>query len=431
MVDLLFWPFVAGLALTGIHAYFGLHVLARGVVFVDLSLAQVAALGLTVAILAGHTVQSEAGYWYALAFAIGGAVLFALARPYERSMQPEAVIGIVYAVSASLGVLVLDRAPQGAEHIKQLLIGSILTVTPQEVGVLTALYGLIGAVHWVLRRPLLEVSFNPLLAAAHSRRIFLWDVVFYGSFALVVTSSVRIAGVLLVFSYLIVPAAIAGLFALTVRARLLIAWALGAALSAAGLYASWTWDLPTGPAIVAAFGVATALVALAFAFRRLLRAVRSKGASALTPVAMVLCGLISLVGLLLVAFPKMDQPWLDALENIAPSVQEAFLTPGERATRIDSLESVAQASTELTRLRALEQDVRWGTKEMDADKQERLRQYLAGRSEISAGDQLVLQALRAKARERQRYALGIPLLILGAGAIAVLARRQTRNRDIA
>jgi len=431
MVDLLFWPFVAGLVLTAIHAYFGLHVLARGVVFVDLSLAQVAALGLTVAILAGHTVQSETGYWYALAFAIGGAVLFALARPYERSMQPEAVIGIVYAVSASLGVLVLDRAPQGAEHIKQLLIGSILTVTPQEVGALAALYGLIGAVHWVLRRPLLEVSFNPLLAAAHSRQIFLWDVVFYGSFALVVTSSVRIAGVLLVFSYLIVPAAIAGLFALTVRARLLIAWALGAALSAAGLYASWTWDLPTGPAIVAAFGAATALVALAFAFRRLLRAVRSKGASALTPVAMVLCGLISLVGLLLVAFPKMDQPWLDALENIAPSVQEAFLTPGERATRIDSLESVAQASAELTRLRALEQDVRWGTTEMDADKQERLRQYLAGRSEISAGDQLVLQALRAKARERQRYALGIPLLILGAGAIAVLARRQTRNRDIA
>lgn len=431
MVDLLFWPFVAGLALTAIHAYFGLHVLARGVVFVDLSLAQVAALGLTVAILAGHTVQSEAGYWYALAFAIGGAVLFALARPYERSMQPEALIGIVYAVSASLGVLALDRAPQGAEHIKQLLIGSILTVTPQEVGALAALYGLIGAVHWVLRRPLLEVSFNPLLAAAHSRQIFLWDVVFYGSFALVVTSSVRIAGVLLVFSYLIVPAAIAGLFALTVRARLFIAWALGAALSAAGLYASWTWDLPTGPAIVAAFGAATALVALAFAFRRLLRAVRSKGASALTPLAMVLCGLISLVGLLLVAFPKMDQPWLDALENIAPGVQEAFLTPGERATRIDSLESVAQASAELTRLRALEQDVRWGTKEMDADKQERLRQYLAGRSEISAGDQLVLQALRAKARERQRYALGIPLLILGAGAFAVLARRRIRNRDIA
>ncbi len=414
MAELLFWPFVAGLVLTGMHAWFGLHVLARGVVFVDLALAQVAALGVTVAILAGHSVQSEAGYWYALAFAIGGAVLFALARAHEAAMQQEAVIGIVYAVSASLGVLALDRAPQGAEHIKQLLIGSILSVTPQEVGMLAALYGLIGAAHWALRRPLLEVSFNPLLAGALRRRVFLWDVVFYGSFALVVTSSVRIAGVLLVFSYLIVPAAIAGLFALSVRGRLFVAWALGAAMSAAGLYASWTWDLPTGPAIVAAFGAATALVAVGFAFKRI----------TLVRAAMVLCGLIALAGLLLTAFPRMDQPWLDALENVAPEVQEVFLTPDERATRTDSIESIATASAELTRLRALEQDVRWGAKAMDAEKQERLRQYLAGRSEISAGDQLVLQALRARARERQRFALGIPLMLLGASALVVLARRR-------
>jgi zinc/manganese transport system permease protein len=406
MLELLFWPFVAGLVLTGIHAYFGLHVLARGVVFVDLSLAQVAALGITVAILAGHGVQSEAAYWYALLFAIGGAVLFALARPYEKSMQQEAVIGIVYAVSASLGVLALDRAPQGAEHIKQLLIGSILTVTREEVGVLALLYGVIGIVHWLFRRPLLEVSFNPLLAAAQRRRIFLWDVVFYGSFALVVTSSVRIAGVLLVFTYLIVPAAIAGLFAATVRARLFIAWALGAGLSAAGLYASWTWDLPTGPAIVAAFGAATAVVALGFALRRMV----------LATAAVVGSGFIALAGVLLIAFPGIEQPWLDP-------VQELFLSEPERETRRDSLESIERASAELKRLRALEQDVRWGATQMDAEKQERLRQYLAGRSEISAGDQLVLQALRAKARERQRYALGIPLLLLGAGGLFALARR--------
>jgi len=415
MVELLLWPFVAGLVLTGIHAYFGLHVLARGVVFVDLSLAQVAALGLTVAILAGHPVQSDAGYWYAFAFAIGGAVLFALVRPYEKSLQQEAVIGIVYAVSASLAVLVLDRAPQGTEHIKQLLIGSILTVTPQEVGALAALYGLIGAAHWVLRRPLIEVSFDPLLAGARRRHVFLWDVVFYGSFALVVTSSVRIAGVLLVFSYLIVPAAIAGLFAAGVRGRLLIAWALGAALSAAGLYASWTWDLPTGPAIVAAFGAAAALVALGFAFKRLSGRLFAK----------IFCVFVGLAGLLLAAFPGMDQPWLDALENAAPAVQEAFLTSLERATRRDSVDSISAASAELARLRALEQDVRWGSKPMDAERQERLRQYLAGRSELLAGDQLVLKTLRAKARERQRYALGMPLLFLGAIGLAVLARKAS------
>ena len=178
MLELLFWPFVAGLVLTGIHAYFGLHVLARGIVFVDLSLAQVVALGITVAILAGHPVQSAAAYWYGLAFAGGGALLFALARRHEGALQQEAVIGIVYAVSAALGVMALDRAPQGAEHIKQILIGSIVTVRPQEVMSLALLYVALGTLHWLLRRPLLEVSFEPALAAAKRRRVFLWDVVF-------------------------------------------------------------------------------------------------------------------------------------------------------------------------------------------------------------------------------------------------------------
>src|ERR1700757_4243037 len=161
MLDLLLWPLMAGIVLAGIHAWYGQHVLARGVVFVDLSLAQIAALGLTVAILAGHPVQSEAGYWYALAFAAGGALLFAAARPRGEAVPQEAVIGIVYAVSAALGVLVLDRAPQGAEHINQLLVGTILTVTPQEVASLAALYAAIGALHLLLRRPIMQASFRP------------------------------------------------------------------------------------------------------------------------------------------------------------------------------------------------------------------------------------------------------------------------------
>ena len=328
MIELLLWPLVAGFVLAGIHAYFGMHVLARGVVFVDLSLAQVAALGLTIAILAGHSVQSEAGYWYAFAFAIGGAALFALARPYEKLLQQEAVIGIVYAVSASIGVLALDRAPQGAEHIKQLLIGSILIVTPQEVAHIALLYAAIGAVHLIFRQPLLEVSFHPLLAAALRRNVLFWDVVFYGSFALVVTSSVRMVGVLLVFSYLIIPAALAGLFAADLRWRLLLAWALGAGLTAVGLYASWTWDLPTGPAIVTAFGAATALVVLGLSVPKLTMRAAALFASAV----------VALAGLLLVAFPAMDQPWLDALEDIAPPVQTAFLSSGERFTRNEVLE---------------------------------------------------------------------------------------------
>jgi zinc/manganese transport system permease protein len=416
MLDLLLWPFLAGLALTSIHAYFGLHVLARGVIFVDLSLAQVAALGLTVAILAGHPVHSEAGYWYALAFALGGAVLFAIARPYEAALPQEAVIGIVYAVSAALGVIVLDRAPLGAEHIKQLLIGSILTVTPREVGELTLLYGAIGALHFICRRPLLEASLHPNRASAHQPRAFVWDVVFYVSFALVVTSSVRIAGVLLVFSYLIVPAALAGLFVPDLRRRLLLAWGLGALLTAAGLYASWTWDLPTGPAIVAAFGAATALIVLGGASRRLTR--RGAGIG--------ICALAIFTGLPLAAFPQMDQPWLDALEDVAPPIQTAFLTSGERATRQEALEAIGRSRAELARLRALHQDVQWGKVEIEPEKAERLRQYLAGKSEISAGDQLVLRHLRSKARERQRFGLGIPMFIAGACGLYALTRRRSR-----
>lgn len=415
MLELLLWPLVAGLVLTGIHAYFGLHVLARGVIFVDLSLAQVAALGLAVAILAGHSAHSEAGYWYALAFAIAGAALFAAARPYETSLPQEAIIGIVYAVSAALGVIVLDRAPLGAEHIKQLIIGSILTVTPKDVGQLFVLYAAIGILHFICWRPLAEVSFHPHPAATPQRR-FLWDVVFYISFALVVTSSVRIAGVLLVFSYLIVPAALASLLAVHFHRRLLIAWGLGAALTAVGLYASWTLDLPTGPAIVTAFGGAVALAALAAAARQL----------TLRKAGILACALAVLTALPLLAAPQMDQPWLDAVEDMAPVLQTAFLDSGERLTRTEAIGSIASARAELVRLQAVDQDVRWGKVEMAPEQAERLRQYLMGKSEISAGDQLVLRHLRSKARERQRLALGLPIFIAGLCGLYALMRRGSQ-----
>lgn len=412
MLELLLWPFFAGLVLTGIHAYFGLHVLARGVVFVDLSLAQIAALGMTVSILAGHSAQSDAGYWYALAFALSGAVLFALVRPFEAKLQQEAVIGIVYAVSASLSVLALDRAPQGAEHIKQLLIGSILTVTPAEVGRLAVLYAAVGALHFAFRRQFLAASFNASVARGRVSTV-LWDILFYASFALVVTSSVRIAGVLLVFTYLIVPAALAGLLARDLRDRVLLAWSIGAALTAAGLAASWAWDLPTGPALVVAFGAALGAVALAWLGRLATR----------WHIAWIGSIFALLSGSLLVLFPRMDHPWLDAIERLVPSVQTVFLDDGERETREESTQSIARAGAELARLRVLDQDVRWGKIEMEEDKVEQLRQYLAGRGELSAGDQLVLRHLKGLARDRQQLGLGLPLLALGGYGLWRLRRR--------
>ena len=414
MFELLLWPLLAGVVLTGIHAYFGLHVLARGIVFVDLSLAQVAALGITIAILAGHTVDSPAAYWYALAFSSSGALLFALVRRYEHAIQQEVVIGIVYAVCAALGVLALDRAPQGAENIKQILIGSILTVRPDQVAQLAMLYCVIGVVHWLLRRPLIQASFHP---EHPSSTRFFWDVVFYGSFAVVVTSSVRIAGVLLVFSYLIVPAAIAGLLAKSVSSRLLLAWALGVLITALGLCASWYWDLPTGPAIVAAFGAAIALTGILFALQEF----------SLRLVAHALAIAAFIAGLLLVLFPQMDQPWLDVVELAIPVVHTTFLDEDDRETLRDALESIGRGQAELAELRAREQDVRWGKLDIPAEKQERLRQYLAARGEIVAGDQLVLKDLKVKARDNQRIMLGLPLVLLGALAFWLLCARRRTN----
>jgi len=421
VIELLALPFLACLLLTGIHAYLGLHVLARGVIFVDLALAQVAALGITVALLAGHPPASAAAYWYALAFAIGGGLLFALTRVRRAPIPQEAIIGVVYAVSAALTVLVVDRAPQGAERIKQLLVGSILTVTGGEVVTLALLYTAVGTAHWLVRRPMLALSFGG--RDLGGPRVLAWDALFYASFALVVTSSVRVAGVLLVFAFLVVPAAMAALLVRGLTRRLLLGWLTGAAVSAAGLVASYRWDLPTGAAIVSAFGGALALTAAALGGRASARAVRARGPGALRPGAAALAALVGLAGLLLILVPAMDHLWLDAVEHTAPVVQEAFLTPGERAVRRDALQAVARGETQLAELRALQQDVQWGTRTLDAERQERLRQFLAGRGELTAGDRLVLRTLRGKARERQRYWLGVPLLALGAGGALVLARR--------
>jgi len=422
MTDLLALPFVAGLVLTGIHAYLGLHVLARGVIFVDLALAQVAALGITVALLAGHAPGSPAAYWYALTFAVGGGLLLAVTRVRRSPIPQEAIIGVVYAVSAALTVLVVDRAPQGAERIKQLLVGSILTVTGAEVAGLAALYAAVGLVHWLFRRPLLALSFGG--RDLGGPRVLAWDALFYASFALVVTSSVRVAGVLLVFAYLVVPAAIAALLVRGIARRLALGWLAGASVSALGLIASYRWDLPTGAAIVSAFGAALALTAAALGARASARAVRARGLVALRPAALVAAAFAGLAGLLLALVPAMDHLWLDALERAAPAVQEAFLTPGERAARRDALQALARGEGQLAELRALQQDVQWGTRTLDAEKQERLRQFLAGRGELTAGDRMVLRTLRAKARERQRYWIGVPLLAVGAGGVAWLARRR-------
>jgi zinc/manganese transport system permease protein len=260
MVSLLWAPFLMCLVLTGLHAYLGVHVLAREVVFVDIALAQIAALGATVAFLVGYEADTRVSYFFGLAATLLGALVLALTRSRGRHVSQEAVIGAVYAVSTAAAVLLADRAPHGAEHVRSMLVGNILTVRAPQVIEVGAIYLGIGLLHWLCRRAFLLISTDPDAAFAQGWRVRLWDLVFYASFGVVVTTSVRIAGVLLVFSYLIVPALAGSLLGGTLATRLLVGWGLGALVSVIGMVASASLDLPTGATIVCAFGLT--LVAL-------------------------------------------------------------------------------------------------------------------------------------------------------------------------
>ena len=256
MVSLLWAPFLMCLVLTGIHAYLGIHVIAREVVFVDIAMAQIAALGATAAFLVGYELDSWVSYTIGVAATLVGALVLAITRSRERRVSQEAVIGIVYAVSAAAAILLSDRAPHGAEHVRAMLVGNVLAVQGVEVLEVGMLYAVIGGFHWLCRKPFLLISADPEGAYEAGLNIRLWDFVFYASFGAVVTSSVRIAGVLLVFSYLIVPA-LAGIVlgGGTVVRRLIIGWTFGTLVSVIGITLSAVLDLPTGATVVCAFGL--------------------------------------------------------------------------------------------------------------------------------------------------------------------------------
>jgi zinc/manganese transport system permease protein len=267
--EILLPAFVASLILTGIHAYLGVHVVERGVIFVDLSLAQIAALGTTVAYLAGYDLHARTAYVFSLGFTFLGAAIFALSRPHRSTRIPqEAIIGIVYAVSAAVAILVMSKATQETEHLKEMLVGNILSVSWPELGRTAVLYALVGAFHFVFRKRFLAISMNHAEAERLGLKVRFWDFLFYMSFGFVVTSSVAIAGVLLVFCFLIVPSVTAMLFTERLGPRLAIGWSMGALVSAAGVALSFVLDLPTGAAIIATFGATLLVVA---ALRALVR----------------------------------------------------------------------------------------------------------------------------------------------------------------
>jgi len=269
------WPFVACLVLTGIHVYLGIHVIERRVVFVDLALAQIAAFGSVWGVLLGWSLESDS--WevksIALGFSVIGAAIFALTRTKHERIPHEAVIGIIYAVALAGTVLASANLAHGAEEVRMLLSGSILWVTKETVLWTAGLYLIVGLVHWLFRKPFFELSMVTSGTTEDGEcnfdtRARLWDFLFYVTFGLVVTSSVSIGGVLLVFSYLVIPAVSAMLFTTGIRARLFFGWMVASLMSALGIYISYENDLPSGPTIVVCLGAFLALAGLVHHIQR-------------------------------------------------------------------------------------------------------------------------------------------------------------------
>jgi zinc/manganese transport system permease protein len=258
MITFLVAPFIASLVLAGIHCYFGLHVVNRGIIFADLSMAQMAALGTAVGIFIGIE-QPTASYFFSLGFAFLAGLLFTLVRFEKEKVPQEAIIGIVYGVSSAAVVLLFQKIPHGIEELEKILVGNILFVSWHEIIKIAVIYSAIGIIHYLFRRKFITLSSSPD-KIGRKQRIF-WDIIFFITFAVVVTSSVRLAGVLLVFSYLIIPSVAAMLFFHSIKARLTFGWIFGSLGSLIGIWFSAECDFPTGASIICALAALLVLCA--------------------------------------------------------------------------------------------------------------------------------------------------------------------------
>jgi zinc/manganese transport system permease protein len=408
------WPsFVMAVCLVGIHAYFGIMVLARKVIFVDLALAQIAALGATVAFMLGHPAQSMATYGYSLACTLIAAVLLAFTRAWAARVPQEALIGVVYVVAAATAILLIDRAPQGAEHLKQILTGNILTSSLNEVAVIVPLYVAIGLLHWLLRRRLMGSG------------SLVWEFVFYATFGVVVTSSVAIAGVLLVFSFLIIPAAIGVMFAHSLPRQLALGWLIGIFVSAMGLAVSFVFDLPTGAAMVCAFGTSLALAGALYPVLRGDRrwAIRSTVATVRWISAAILAG----SALQFAVAPRADQPLIDVAEYAVPALRTLYLTRAEATTFADAGEHAERYRKEAEQLNERERRSRTGGQVLDDYSVARISSFLKSYGEMRKGEQFVMAEVRMRARERIRWGASLGLLTAALLVAPIPWRRLSRR----
>lgn len=324
-------PFLACLVVSVLHVYLGIHVIIRKIIFVDLAFAQIAALGATYAITLGYDpeVDSLKLSLFSLAFAFVGAAAFAMARMRKERVPQEAFIGIIYAAASAAAILVLSKSATGGEELKHMLVGDVLLVSLPRVINLAILYGCIGAFHMILCKKFLAISLDPQGAEVSGIWVRFWDILFYMSFAVVITKSVAIVGVLLVFSYLVAPAVVAQMWRDTIAGRLWLGWVVAILASTLGIVWSFYSDYPTGPAIVVMLGLCLVLSSVMYYIRH--SPVKARAVGSVT--ALTLLAVLFLGGL---SYFKKVAPSADS--RLAPvDLLLKEITEGEEAHQLDAV----------------------------------------------------------------------------------------------
>ncbi len=361
LIQIMLPPLAACLILTGICTYLGLHVVSREVIFVDLALAQIAALGSTFAFLLGFEPDSYSGYFYSLGFTFLGAAIFSISRLRDQRVPQEALIGIVFAVSSSAAILLADRSPQGAEHIEEMLTGAILWVSWATIWKTLLICLAVGAFHFAFRHRFLLISMDHEEAERQGLAVRWWDFLFYISFGFVITSSVAIAGVLLVFCFLIIPSVIGMLYSKKIGTRLIIGWISGTIVSCVGLLLSYQYDFPSGPSIVCSFGVFLILSAV---IQYVIRADRKDLALARVGAGTVIFALV--MGLALSFRPSTSELGLSeqtGIQRVRQSLEDLKLEEGPVRNALILLEEDQEI---------LKQGLREGSIEVDQETLQRL-----------------------------------------------------------
>lgn len=268
VIQFLLPPFVACVTILGLLGYLGMHVLRREIIFIDIALAQIAAVGATFAhVYLGTEENSLWAYLCAFGFTILASLFFSQIDKRITQITHEAIIGVTYAIAAAAAIFILAMAAGGDVHMEHMLTGSILWAQWPDIGTIVILFGCVGLFHLVFRRHFIRLSENYGGGVVRTERAVWWDFLFYVSMGLVITFSVKIAGVLVIFSFLIIPATVSAMYAESWGKRLVIAWSVGIIALVFGLVLSYFMDFSCGPSVITVLGLALIVTAVFRKFR--------------------------------------------------------------------------------------------------------------------------------------------------------------------